>query len=94
LKEGVGTAYYAHRTRQSGRTGNKLDIRVEVAALLRVDDVIAEIEAAANRFVREQLTKFAVDIKLTTGATRDAYHKVQEQTSFPEAITVELRVNE
>jgi hypothetical protein len=56
--------------------------------------VIAEIEATANKFVREQLTTFAVEIKNTTGATRDAYRKVQEQTSAPEAITVELRLNE
>jgi type III restriction enzyme len=94
LKEGVGTSYYAHRIQQSGANANKLDIRVEVAALLRVDCVVAEIEAAANKFVREQLTTFAVEIKNTTGATRDAYRKVQEQTSVQEAITVELRLNE
>ena len=94
LKEGVGTAYYAHRIRQSDLAANKLDIRVEVAVLLRVDGVIAEIEAAASRFVREQLTTFAVEIKNTTGAIRDAYRKVQEQTSASEVITVELRANE
>jgi hypothetical protein len=94
VKEGVGTAYYAHRIGRSDPAVNKLDIRVEVAALLRVDGVISEIEATANRFVREQLTTFAVEIKNTTGATRDAYRKVQEQTSAPEAITVELRANE
>jgi hypothetical protein len=56
--------------------------------------VIDEIEAAANKFVRDQLTAFAVEIKNTTGAIRDAYRKVQEQTSRPEAITIELRANE
>jgi hypothetical protein len=94
VKEGVGTAYYANRIGQSDPAVNKLDIRVEVAALLRVDGVIADIEATANRFVRAQLTTFAVEIKNTTGATRDAYRKVQEQTAVPEAITVELRTNE
>jgi hypothetical protein len=94
VKEGVGAAYYAHRISQSDLVANKLDIRVEVAALLRVDGVIAEIEATANKFVQKQLTKFAVEIKNTTGATRDAYRKVQEQTPAPEAITVELRANE
>ena len=94
LKEGCGTGYYAHRTHQSNPDANKLDIRVEVAALLRVDGVITEIEATANKFVRDQLTTFAVEIKNTTGATRDAYRKVQEQTSAPEAITMELRTNE
>lgn len=94
VKEGVGTAYYAYRIRQSDPAANRLDIRVEVAALLRVDGVIAEIEATASKFVRGQLTTFAVEIKNTTGTTRDAYRKVQEQTSAPEAITVELRANE
>jgi hypothetical protein len=94
LKEGVGKAYYAYRVRKADPAANKLDIRVEVAALLLVQGVIAEIEAAANKFVWKQLTTFAVEIKNTTGATRDAYRKVQEQTSVPEALTVELRANE
>jgi type III restriction enzyme len=94
LREGVGTSYYAHCVRQADPTANKLDIRIEVAALFRVDGVVAEIEATANKFVLEQLTTFAVEIKNTTGATRDAYRKVQEQTSAPEAITIELRANE
>ena len=94
LKEGVGKAYYAYRVSQAGPAVNKLDIRVEVAALLLVDGVTAEIEATATKFVKKHLTKFAVEIKNTTGATRDAYRKVQEQTTDPEAITVELRDNE
>lgn len=94
VKEGVGSAYYTHRVSQSEPTDNKLDIRVEVAALLMIDGVVAEIEATANRFVREQLATFAVEIKNTTGATRDAFRRVQEQISAPEAITIELRTNE
>ncbi len=94
VKEGVGLAYYAHRVRQLDSDANKPDVRLEVAALLRIRDVVTEIEATANEFVREQLTRFAVEIKNTTGATRDAYRKVQEQTSAPEALTVELRDNE
>lgn len=94
VKEGVGTSYYAYRVGKSSATANKLDIRIEVAALLRVNGVIAEIEATASKFVQNQLATFAVEIKNTTGATRDAYRKVQEQVSVPEAITVELRLNE
>jgi len=94
VKEGVGKGYYAHRVEQTDSTHNKLDVRIEVAALLRVDGVVAEIESTATKFVQEHLTKFAVEIKNTTGATRDAYRKVQEQTSAPEATTVELRANE
>ena len=43
--------------------------------------------------VRDQLTNFAVEIKNTTGAVRDAYRKVQEQASTPEALLIELRTN-
>ena len=39
VKEGVGKGYYAHRVRQADPDANKLDIRIEVAALLRVDGV-------------------------------------------------------
>lgn len=56
--------------------------------------MIAGVEAAATDFVKEHLAKFAVEIKNTTGATRDGYRKVQEQTAAPEAVTVELRANE
>jgi type III restriction enzyme len=94
LKEGVGKGYYAYRASKVGLSANLLDVRVEVAALLLVPGVIAEVEAAATKFVKKYLTKFAVEIKNTTGATRDAYRKVQEQTSAPEALTVELRDNE
>jgi hypothetical protein len=94
VKEGVGAAYYAHRVRQADPAANKLDTRVEVAALIRVDGVLAEIEAAATKFVQDQLARFAVDIKNTTGATRDAYRRVQEQTAAPEVLAIELRGNE
>jgi type III restriction enzyme len=94
VKEGVGTAYYAHRVRRADSVANKLDIRIEVAALLRVNGIIGEVESSATKFVREQLARFAVEIKNTTGATRDAYRRVQEQTSSPEPITIELRSNE
>ena len=73
---------------------NKLEIRIEVDALLLVDGVIDEIESTATKFVQEQLTKFKVEIKNTTGATRDAYRAVEEQTTSPETLTVELRTNE
>jgi len=94
VREGVGKGYYAHRAARADPDGNRLDVRLEVAALLRIDGVVASVEAAATEFVTEHLAKFAVEIKNTTGATRDAYRKVQEQTSAPETVTVELRANE
>ncbi|MBE3065500.1 MAG: DEAD/DEAH box helicase family protein [Spirochaetes bacterium] len=94
VKEGVGKAYYAYRIGKSDSTANKLDVRVEVAALFLGDGVVAEIEATATKFVRGQLAKFEVEIKNTTGATRDAYRRVQEQTTSLEPLTIELRNNE
>ena len=94
IKEGVGRTYYAHRVNQADPAANKLDIRIEIAALLQIGGVTAEIEATATRFVQEHLERFAVAIKNTTGATRDSYRKVQEQTTVPESLTVELRANE
>jgi type III restriction enzyme len=69
-------------------------VRVEIAALLLVDGVIGRIEDAATEFVQEHLAKFAAEIANTTGDVRDRYRKVQEQTSAPEALTIELRHNE
>ncbi len=94
IREGVGTGYYAHRAAGADASRDRLDLRVEVAALLRLDGVVDSIEAAATEFVQEHLARFAVEIKNTTGATRDAYRKVQEQTTAPEAVTIELRANE
>jgi len=94
VREGIGKGYYAHRAAKGDPNEGRLDIRLEVAALLRLDGVIASVEAAATNFVKEHLAKFAVEIKNTTGATRDAYRKVQEQTAAPETVTIELRANE
>lgn len=70
------------------------DVRVEVAAVLMIKDVRSEVDSTATLWVQEQLTKFAVDIKNTTGATRDAYTKVHEQTSRLERVGIELPTNE
>lgn len=45
---------------------------VEVAALFIVPDVIGEVEREATLWVQHRLADYAVDIKNTTGATRDA----------------------
>ncbi len=94
VREGIGKGYYAHRATKVDRDESRLDLRIEVAALLRVGGVVQSVENAATDFVKEHLAKFAVAIKNTTGATRDAYRKVQEQTAAPEAVTIELRANE
>jgi hypothetical protein len=56
--------------------------------------VIHEIEARATKWVQEHLSTHAVAISNATGATRDAYRRVQEQTNSPEPVRVELRANE
>jgi hypothetical protein len=92
VKEGVGEGYLRHQAESGGQ--DLLDVRIEVAALLGVDGVLAEIDAAATRFVTDLLAKFAVEIKNTTGATRAAYRLVQEQTTNRETLTIDLRPNE
>lgn len=91
VKEGVGTDYLKHRDAKGGT--DPITIRTEVAALLRVDDVREEVDEAATKWVQTQLTRFKVDIGNTTGATRDAYRRVQERTAKPEVVGVDLRAN-
>jgi type III restriction enzyme len=93
VREGVGKAWFAHRL--AAEPGADRDgVRVRCAALLRVDKVRTMIEATATDWVREQLDRFRVQILNTVGATRDAYTRVQEQTTVPETVTVQLRQNE
>ena len=93
VREGVGKSWFAHRlTAESG--ANRDAARVRCAALLRVEKVRTMIEATATDWVREQLDRFRVQILNTVGATRDAYTRVQEQTTVPETVTVQLRQNE
>jgi len=93
LKEGVGLGYLKYRSARAG-TQSRLDVRVEVAALIQTPGVVAEVEEAATKFVREHLERFAAEIANTTGDVRDRYRRVQEQTATPEAVTIELRDNE
>lgn len=92
IKEGVGKDYFAHVV--GGRPDeDPLDLRVRAAALLMIVGVNDELEDEATKWVQTQLAKFAATIKNTTGAERDAYRRVQEQTSSPERVTVDLRDN-
>ncbi len=93
VREGVGTDHLAYRRRKEGDADPR-DVRVEVAGLLMIKAVLAELDTTATEWVQERLTKFAVDIKNTTGATRDAYMKVQEQTSRLERVGIELPAND
>lgn len=93
VKEGVGKDYWAHRAARRDDDEDLLDVRTSVAALFLVDDVVAELEAAATTWVRTQLARFRVDIEHATGATRDGYRRVQEQTTTPEVVGVDLRDN-
>lgn len=93
VREGAGKAWFAHRL--AAEPGADRDVvRVRCAALLRVDGIAAALDAAATAWVQERLDQFRVPILNTVGATRDAYTRVQEQTTSPEAVTVQLRANE
>ncbi|MHB8459839.1 MAG: DEAD/DEAH box helicase family protein [Candidatus Limnocylindrales bacterium] len=93
VREGVGKAWFSHRL--AAEPGADRDaVRVRCAALLREEKIRTMIEATATDWVREQLDRFRVQILNTVGATRDAYTRVQEQTTVPETVTVQLRQNE
>lgn len=94
LPEGVGKDWFAHRLEDADSGADRDRVRVETAALLRLDGVQSTVEATATEWVRHQLDTFRVAIANTTGATRDAYTRVREQTATPEEVTVELRANE
>jgi type III restriction enzyme len=61
-----------------------------LAALIRVPGVIESIHTMANEWVVEQLARFRVQIKHTSGATKAAYLRVQGQTTTPEPVSIEL----
>ncbi|MDQ2942902.1 MAG: hypothetical protein M3R21_04430, partial [Candidatus Dormibacteraeota bacterium] len=94
VPEGVGKAWFAHRLEAGGTGADRDYVRVQTAALLRVEGVVATIQETATTWVQEQLDRHRVEILNTTGATRDAYTRVREQTTSPEVVTVELRANE
>lgn len=93
VKEGAGKDYYKHCAQKAGADADRLELRVEIAALLRIPAVIASFEARATDWVREQLDTFKVEIDNTTGSRRDGFRRVQEQALTPEAVTVALRDN-
>jgi len=94
VPEGAGKAWFAHRLEAAGANADRDHVRVQSAALLSLEGVVSTVEATATEWVHEQLNQFHVSILNTTGATRDAYSRVKEQTTSPEAVTVELRANE
>ncbi len=93
LKEGAGLDYYKYRVEVADPGADRLEIRVAVAALFKIPEVVESVEARATEWVQDQLTNFNVAIKNTTGATRDSYRRIQEQALTPEAVTVTLRDN-
>lgn len=93
IKEGAGQDYYAHRVEKAGANADKFEIRISVAALFMIDEVVQALDAAATGWVQDRLEQFAVEIKNTTGATRNDYLRVQEQTVDPEPVDLILRDN-
>lgn len=93
VKEGVAKDYVRYLVEKADDVADVLSIRTEVAALIMVEGVASAIDTAATAWVQDQLTRFAVEIKNTTGATRDAYLKVKEKISKPEETGIELTLN-
>ncbi len=90
VKEGVAKDYLKHVVGIAGPGVDILRERTKLAALIRVPGVIDSIQAAANEWVLAQLNRFRVQIKHTTGATKEAFLRVQGQTITPEPVTIEL----
>lgn len=93
IQEGAGQDYYAHRVQKEGERRDKFETRIRVAALLMIDDVVKALDEAATKWTQDRLEQFAIEIKNTTGATRNDYLRVQEQTVEPEPVALILRDN-
>ena len=93
IKEGAGQDYYAHCVHKKGDAADKFEIRIRVAALLMIDEVVEALDDAATKWVQDRLGEFAAEIKNTTGATRNSYLRVQELTAAPEPVNLILRDN-
>lgn len=91
IKEGAGEDYYAHRVEKAGPIADMFEVRVRVAGLLMIDAVVEALDEAATKWVRDRLEEFGVELKNTTGVTRNDYLRVQEQTVEPEPVDVILR---
>lgn len=93
MKEGAGQNYLAHRVAMAGEDTDRFETRVEVAALLMIEEVVRALDATATKWVRECLEQFGAEIKNTTGAIQSAFLRVQEQTVEPEPVDLILRDN-
>lgn len=93
VREGAGMDYWKHRVDQASTDADPVEVLVDTAALFMVPGVVAELEREATAWVQQRLAQHDVAIRNTTGATRDAFRRVQEQTSQPEAVTIDLRDN-
>ena len=98
VREGVGSDYAKYRYGAALDAGEPnadyFEAQLQTAALIRVPGVIGEIEARCTSWVQKHLATYAAEIANTTGATRDRFRQVQEQTTDPEALFVELRSND
>lgn len=92
VKEGTAKAYVRYLVDKAGDDADVLTIRTRVAGLILVEGAVEAVEAAATKWVQDQFSTFAVDIKNTTGATKDAFMKAKEQATTQEETGVELTV--
>lgn len=84
VREGVGTDYLEHRVAKAGDDADLLDVRIAVAALFRLEGIVAAVEDRATQWVTEHQAAHAVAISNTTGKTREGFRRVRAQASSPE----------
>lgn len=90
VKEGVAKDYLKQVVDASGAGVDILSARTKLAAAIRVPGVVESVEGVANEWVVEQLARFRVQIRHTTGAMKEAFLRVQAQTVTPEPVLIEL----
>ncbi len=79
-REGVGKAWFAHRLDGRSRTPIGTPCASVRGGACGSTAFAARSTTTATDWVQEQLDRFRVEITNTTGATRDAYTRVREQT--------------
>lgn len=90
VKEGAAKEYLRSLAKREGGHGDVLALRTRVAALVQVEGVVEQIEHAATSWVQARLDEFRVEIKNSTGARKDAFMKVIEQSTVQERTGLEL----
>lgn len=88
LSADLARKYAAHIAVPSGDDDGLFDAHVEVAALAKVDDVGAELDAAAGALATEWLAQHRVEIKGLSDERKAVYAEITAMSTDPERIGI------